>query len=136
MSNEIVLSGCAPVPLAGYLKALGIFRLVAEQADETVRGSWRNERFVLTTQLTRDKLIEFFLGEYQPTPILAPWNGGSGFYSGDNQTGIAPIRASVSKRFETIRQTINAMGDLITISGWTQSRKENRKRDSSAPYAL
>ena len=29
-----VLHGCAPVPLAGYLKALGVFRLIAEQAEE------------------------------------------------------------------------------------------------------
>jgi CRISPR-associated protein Csx17 len=113
MTNEIVLSGCAPIPLAGYLKALGIFRLVAEQDDESVRGSWRNEQFVLTTQLTRDELVEFFSSKYQPTPILAPWNGGSGFYSGDNQTGIAPLRDSSSKRFEAIRQSINTMDDLI-----------------------
>ena len=31
--------------LAG-LKALGVFRLVAEQADTDARGFWHNERFV------------------------------------------------------------------------------------------
>jgi len=40
------LNGCAPVPLAHYLKALGILRLVAEQADPgahyklVTRESW------------------------------------------------------------------------------------------------
>ena len=36
--TDIVLQGCAPVPLAAYLKALGIFRLVAEQKDKDVAG--------------------------------------------------------------------------------------------------
>ncbi len=37
----IILSGCAPVPLAHYLKALGVLRLVAEQADPaTPRHAW------------------------------------------------------------------------------------------------
>ena len=28
------LEGCRPQPLAGYLKALGVLRLVSEQADQ------------------------------------------------------------------------------------------------------
>lgn len=37
----IILSGCAPVPIAHYLKALGVLRLVAEQADPaTPRHAW------------------------------------------------------------------------------------------------
>ncbi len=77
---ELVLAGCAPIPLASYLKALGIFRLVAEQKDKTARGCWRNETFVLDTALTKEDLLRFFLDEYRPTPIISPWNGGSGFY--------------------------------------------------------
>ncbi len=34
------LGGCAPTPLANYLKALGILRVVAEQADAEARGWW------------------------------------------------------------------------------------------------
>ncbi len=30
--------------------------------------------------LDRDGLLRFFLHDYSPTPIIAPWNGGSGFY--------------------------------------------------------
>jgi CRISPR-associated protein Csx17 len=58
-SRDLVLDGCAPVPLAGYLKALGVFRLVAEQADKEARGFWRNERFVLRTRLSKDALVRF-----------------------------------------------------------------------------
>src|SRR3954451_3274933 len=77
---EHVLHACAPVPLAGYLKALGVFRLVAEQADPVARGLWRDERFVLCTRLSEDELIRFFVDNYQPTPVVSPWNGGSGFW--------------------------------------------------------
>lgn len=78
--HELVLAGCTAPPLAAYLKALGIFRLVAEQRDEGVRAFWHGEQFVLITPLTSEGLGQFFLEEYQPTPIMAPWNGGSGFY--------------------------------------------------------
>ena len=77
---EIVLAGCAPVPLASYLKALGVFRLVAEQKDKGARGCWRDEAFVLGTTLKDEELVRFFLDEYRPSPIISPWNGGSGFY--------------------------------------------------------
>lgn len=74
------LEGCTPTPLASYLKALGILRLVAEQADPDAAGYWKDDIFVLQTALDRDALQTFFLEQYRPTPILAPWNSGSGFY--------------------------------------------------------
>jgi CRISPR-associated protein Csx17 len=77
---EHVLEGCAPVPLAGYLKALGVFRLVAEQKDPNARGCWRDERFVLKTRLAKRELTGFLLDEVCPTPVISPWNAGSGFY--------------------------------------------------------
>ncbi|MCX7766104.1 MAG: type I-U CRISPR-associated protein Csx17 [Candidatus Sumerlaeia bacterium] len=80
MLNTIQLKGCSPVPLAHYLKALGVLRLVAEQADHEARGYWKNDCFHLQTKLTEKELVDFFLYKYCPTPIVAPWNGGSGFY--------------------------------------------------------
>lgn len=74
------LEGCRPEPLAHYLKALGILRLVSEQADPEVRGWWVDDVFRLRTKLNRPELEKFFLEDYRPTPIVAPWNGGSGFY--------------------------------------------------------
>jgi CRISPR-associated protein Csx17 len=46
MPNIVHLAGCAPTPLAHYLKALGILRLVAEQKDENACGYWQGEHFV------------------------------------------------------------------------------------------
>ena len=86
------LAGCAPAPLAHYLKALAVLRLVSEQADPSARGWWRDEVFHLATALDEGALLSFFAARYAPTPILSPWNGGSGFHSGDNITGISAIR--------------------------------------------
>jgi CRISPR-associated protein Csx17 len=85
MRNEIVLQGCTPTPLASYLKALAVLRLVAEAGaegggDADATGFWREDIFVLSTRLTEEELRAFFLDRYQPTPLIAPWNGGSGFY--------------------------------------------------------
>ena len=66
--NEIALPGCTPEPLMSYLKALGVFRLVAEQADPSAKLSWAEGRAVLHTELDRDGLVRFFLEEYRPTP--------------------------------------------------------------------
>jgi CRISPR-associated protein Csx17 len=75
-----LLRGCAPTPLAHYLKALGILRLVATQADKEARGYWKDGGFFLATTLDEEALVRFFLERYEPTPMLSPWNGGSGFY--------------------------------------------------------
>jgi CRISPR-associated protein Csx17 len=78
--NTIRMTGCAPVPLAHYLKALAILRLISEQRDDSAMGYWQGDTFVLDSVLDESALLHFFLHEYSPTPIVDPWNGGSGFY--------------------------------------------------------
>lgn len=77
---DLRLEGCRPEPLAHYLKALGILRLVSGQSDPEARGWWAEDVFWLRTKLTSEELEKFFLEHYRPTPVVAPWNGGSGFY--------------------------------------------------------
>jgi CRISPR-associated protein Csx17 len=79
------LEGCSPAPLAHYLKALAVLRLVSEQCDPDARGWWKEEAFWLSTTLSREELVHFVLETYEPTPILSPWNAGSGFYFREGQ---------------------------------------------------
>lgn len=109
----ITLDGCKPAPLAHYLKALGILRIVALQADPGVRGAWRGGRFVLLGALDREELIEFLLHRYVPTPILSPWNGGSGFYPKDNQQALDAIAQSPSERFKPYREAISTTRAIV-----------------------
>lgn len=106
MEHELILAGCTPTPLAHYLKALGVFRLVAEQLDPDVRACWRKDTLVLLTKASQNELEQFFLEDYSPTPVLAPWNGGSGFYENDNKDGFTPLSQSKAIRFEPFRTGI------------------------------
>lgn len=99
------LHGCAPTPLAHYLKAIGILRLVAQQKDAEARGCWRDQHFCLLTVLDPHALEQFFLEGYAPTPFVSPWNKGSGFYTTKDK-GLAPIEGARAPRFEAFRQAI------------------------------
>jgi CRISPR-associated protein Csx17 len=106
------LAGCAPRPLANYLKGLAILRLVGEQADQSARGWWEGEQFHLLTTLSEDELQSFFLETYQPTPLLSPWNKGCGFFKQDDP-GMAPLEQSVASRFQPFRSGIAQARKLI-----------------------
>lgn len=103
---EHILHGCQTRPLASYLKALGILRLVSEQCDPTARGLWQDGVFRLSCRLDEDVLCRFFLKEYRPSPLVSPWNGGSGFYPGDNKAGIDAVATSEDERLAVYRRTI------------------------------
>ena len=121
------LDGCAPAPIAHYLKALGILRLVAEQRDASALGCWNGNTFELTSTLDRESLLEFFLEDYQPTPIIAPWNGGSGFFPKDNKEGIDPIRSANSPRFAHYQQAISTAGTCLAELGLTEKPEKEVK---------
>ena len=107
------LTGCSPTPLAYYLKALGILRLIAEQKDPNARGWWQDEAFHLASTLSRNELEYFFLEEYAPTPIIDPWNGGSGFYPNDKKAGITFLLNSLAPRFSSYQSAIRDGIDLV-----------------------
>jgi CRISPR-associated protein Csx17 len=116
----LTLKGCAPVPIAHYLKALGILRLISEQCDDNAVGSWNEYTFELTSSLDREALLEFFLEAYEPTPIIAPWNGGSGFFPNDNKEGVELIRHATSKRFTRYQEAINSASACLAELGLTE----------------
>lgn len=126
MHGELLtLRGCAPTPLASYLKALGVLRLISspanhvsgQAADADARGWWQDERFHLRTTLDRDGLIRFFSEDYAPSPIIAPWNGRAGFLEGDaaetstrrGATLMREIEQSQSSRLRSMRKTIGTL---------------------------
>ena len=115
--HQLELRGCTPEPLMAYLKALGIFRLVAEQKDKDARAWWQNDGFVLRSTLDRDGLVEFFLNEYRPTPLASPWNGGSGFHPKDNSKALDTILALESPRFQLWNEVISTGKQILAQQG-------------------
>lgn len=134
---DLELPGCTPEPLMAYLKALGILRLVSEQKDPAARGWWKNGAFWLrsavlfgdteTDDAKRDALVAFFLKEYKPTPLVAPWNAGSGFYlkwdekkntfkKRDATEAVSKIESSTGDRFQRYREQIQAIKEVLKRS--------------------
>ena len=114
MSHDLVLSGCVSTVLSSYLKALGTHRLVAEQLDPSAMSCWdRGGRFHLVSSADRDRLVDFFVHRYAPTPLVTPWNGGSGFYAGDQQIGIQAIARSHDERFARYREVVERCRGLL-----------------------
>ena len=125
-TDEIRLYGCTATPLASYLKALGVLRLVSSPsnhvrgiaADAQARGWWDSGHFHLATSLESDALFQFLLEDYSPSAIIAPWNGGSGFYPKDNKEGIGPLMGEVAARFRAITAAIAAAAEEVRRRGW------------------
>lgn len=150
--NEITLAGCTPTPLANYLKALGVLRLLSTKHPET-RGFWRGDRFTLNTSLDKQGITDFFLNDYEPTPIMAPWNAGSGFYYQERKskevnpsTGkkeklgvfdqeteatkvVGSIINSTSTRFATYRSALHQAKDLVRNEKLIAAPESGKRKD-------
>lgn len=124
---DLRLGGCRPEPLAHYLKALGILRLVGEQADPDVRGAWDGDEFHLHTTLDQDALVDFFTHRYAPTPLVSPWNGGSGFWPGDQRAGVDAVAATDDPRFAAYRGAITDVRRVLTRGGLTAKPEKEHK---------
>lgn len=127
--NDLVLAGCRPEPLGSYLKALGVLRLVADQVDPGARGRWSGAgTFILSTSLGRDELVDFFVDRYVPTPLVAPWNSGSGFRIGGSspaaESALRLIEHSESPRLRPYRESIAAAREVVRRgeeAGWRET---------------
>ena len=117
------LVGCRPEPLGSYLKALGVLRLVAEQADRGASACWAPDGFVLSSTLDEDALVRFFLNAYQPSPILSPWNSSSGF--GPEGAGeLHVIEASTDPRLQPYREAITIARQVLAENSTGDRPKE------------
>jgi CRISPR-associated protein Csx17 len=117
MTDSLALAGCTPEPLMNYLKALGVFRLVAEQKDPSATLSWEQGIAHLGTRLDHDDLCTFLVNDYRPTPVFNPWGGRSGFYPDKSETAARDALAAISQapgaRFDLYKQTISAIRAVL-----------------------
>lgn len=125
------LDGCTAIPLSSYLKALGVLRLITEQGkDEHARGWWDGWGFRLMTCLSKEDLERFFVEEYCPTPILSPWNRGSGFYS-EADEAVQKLMETTDVRLTELRQVFfeskRMVEKLIEVDAVIRSIKDCTK---------
>lgn len=110
-----VLPGLRPEPLASYLAGLGLIRVLAEQADAAATVAWTSNGLVIGT--TVQDITAWLAEEYVPTPVLSPWNNGSGFGAKDKEplraleallahpsTRLAPMKDAIARAREVARK--------------------------------
>ena len=111
--REIELRGCNAEPLMSYLKALGVLRVVAEQADKRARGAWRHSHFVFSSKLNPDGLASFFLNDYRPTPVVVPWSGND-FFNVSAIRATEPLKTTPTSS-KIIRAFLTTKGDRLEV---------------------
>ncbi len=145
-NSPIDLDGCSPTPLANYLKALGVLRLLSEQkAELSCRAYWRNGTFLLQSpsftgqkEHDRETIRKFFLLEYKPSALVTPWNGRGGFLEGDEEEGVESSRAgaqmvrmfsgeTVASRFYPLARILNSIAD-VGVVGYLNTARAELKR--------
>lgn len=119
---ELDLAGCRPMPLGSYLKAIGVLRVIGEQADEGCVGWWSEDRFVLRTHLEAEQIVDFLLDSYRPTPVVSPWNKESGFWE-KHRDKLSAIEESSTERLSLFRSTIAAARDAASAAATLPSAK-------------
>lgn len=111
----VELTNCTPETLSGYLKALGVFRLFSEQVRQ-VRATWTVQKtFAIDANVS--EILEFFLYEYKPTPVISPWNGSTGFYPKDNKATLEVFERSRTPRLEEYRKAIAVGKKIVSEMG-------------------
>jgi len=113
----IVLNGCTCEPLGSYLKSLAVLRLLAEHKDPHAKGWWEDGTFCIDSSLDREGIVRFFLEDYRPTPIVAPWGARSGFYLGSPEKtareSIEKLVVSGNSRLERYADGVMSVRNLL-----------------------
>ncbi|MGH3400090.1 MAG: type I-G CRISPR-associated protein Cas8g1/Csx17 [Streptosporangiaceae bacterium] len=116
-----VLAGLRPEPLASYLAGLGLIRLLGDQADPGATASWEPGGLVIETTVA--DIPRWLAEEYLPTPLLSPWNAGSGFGAKDVEPRrrLAQLLADASPRLAGFRAAVDAAEAAVRrarAAGW------------------
>ena len=116
-----LLPGLRPEPLASYLAGLGLIRVLGEQADKDATAAWTPDGLAVTTEVS--DIARWLADDYTPTPVLSPWNGGSGFGAKDKEPlrRLASLRGSTSPRLATLNAAIDIADAVVSKArsrGW------------------
>ncbi len=116
-----LFAGLRPEPLASYLAGLGLVRVLGEQADRAVTAAWTPAGLAVTTSVA--DVAAWLAGDYVPTPVLSPWNNGSGFGLKDKESRrvLDRLRGHPSPRLAHFRDAIRIAEDVVRVAreqGW------------------
>ncbi len=120
------LVGLTPHSLSGYLSAVGLFRVMADQLDADVNASWVRDEFVVAGP-TLDEIIDFLVERYSPTPVFSPWNKeGDPTQNKTTDDQLRRLLDSPDPRFDRYRDTVSAWRPLVESPAWNNLDKAGR----------
>src|SRR6266487_1527746 len=137
MKIRHILPGLRPEPLASYLGGLGLIRVLGEQADPDATAAWSADALAVTT--TVEDIAAWLADSYVPTPVLSPWNNGSGFGAKDKEplVRLEALRKHASLRLARFREAIT-IAEAVVCDARDQSWADEKKRivlGPGKPYA-
>jgi len=127
VKTQHIFPGLRPEPLASYLAGLGLIRVVGEQADSDATAAWAADGLAVTT--TVEDVAGWLADSYVPTPVLSPWNNGSGFGVKDKEplVRLKALREHTSPRFAPFRLAIT-IAEAVVRDARDQSWAGDKKR--------
>jgi CRISPR-associated protein Csx17 len=131
MRNRHLLLGLRPEPLASYLAGLGLIRVLGEQADPDASAAWAPGGLAVNT--TVEDIAAWLADSYVPTPVLSPWNSGSGFGTKDKEPRVRlqALRDHPSPRLAPFRAALSLAEQVIEdalAAGWLDDKGNDGKR--------
>ena len=134
------LPGLRPDSLMGYLAALGLGRVLT-LADPRSTTWWHEG--VLIAETDCGDLVDLLVRDYRPTPVVSPWNGGSGYGQKDQKQreAVASLAGTGSERLAAYARTHEVARRVIAEAAagdWTKQRvvqeMRNRCPDEVVPW--
>ena len=100
--------------LVGYLKGLGVLRACARHIDPDALSRWADDvprPGAIEIALPGDEILGMLLTGYEPSPVLSPWNRGSGWWG--NTTTLDWLRESTDVRLSSFRAAAAATTSVL-----------------------
>lgn len=118
------IAGLPPTDLMSYLVGLGLGRVLSLQAPGSTEWAWHGDTLVINSEVT--DIPSFLVDQYRPTPVLSPWNNGSGYAPQDkNQRDTLNRLLDAGDRVSEMRQADAIARELVaqqTSANWTKNR--------------
>lgn len=130
--TRLALPGLPPQAFSRYLAGLGLVRVLATQADPELEAWWDGGVLVIDTVVP--DLAEWLVTSYRPTPVISPWNGGSGFGVKDKLSKVVlkRLRDVKSDRLAELQQAAGLAEGIMTQAtqrGWDKARQVSELRN-------
>ncbi|MGB3293410.1 MAG: type I-U CRISPR-associated protein Csx17 [Phormidesmis sp.] len=113
--------GCGLEPIADYLKALGLLRVLPHS-----KGWWQNGEFWIEGDRPPDEVIDYLTEQASVTPLFNPWNGDSGFWT-EGRAKEAIRRLASVKESDRTKRYVKARDKGLAIVAASGLKKQPSK---------